>query len=142
MLIFSARLFRRRRVAFTPLQVATRNERDFRQFQVGAFNPFSSGRSAGRVKYWEELHMAADKEHAHELIDRLAQSQVPAVVGILEALLDPVSRAIANAPVDDEPETEEERQAVARSKAWFKQRGGQGIPHEEVLAEFGQGHLP
>jgi len=81
--------------------------------------------------------MAADKEHAHELIDRLAPSQVPAVIGMLEALLDPVSRAIANAPVDDEPETQEERRAVAKSKAWFKQRGGQGIPHEEVLAEFG-----
>ena len=45
--------------------------------------------------------------------------------------------AIANAPIDDEPESEEERQAVAESKAWFKQRGGQGIPHEEVLADFG-----
>jgi mRNA interferase RelE/StbE len=81
--------------------------------------------------------MAADKEHAHELIERLAPSQVPAVIGMLEALLDPVSRAIANAPIDDEPESEDERQAVAKSKAWFKQRDGQGIPHEEVLADFG-----
>ena len=81
--------------------------------------------------------MAADKQHAHELIERLAPSQVPKVIGILEALLDPVSRAIANAPVDDEPESEDERQAVAKSKAWFKRRGGQGIPHEEVLADFG-----
>ena len=80
--------------------------------------------------------MAADKQHAHELIDRLAPSQVPAAIGMLERLLDPVSRAIANAPIDDEPESEE-RQAVAKSKAWFEQRGGQGIPHEEVLAEFG-----
>ena len=81
--------------------------------------------------------MAADKQHAHELIERLAPSQVAAVVGMLEAMLDPVAQTIANAPVDDEPETEEERQAVAKSKAWFKQRDGQGIPHEEVLAEFG-----
>jgi len=81
--------------------------------------------------------MAADKNHAHELIERLAPSQVAAVVGMLEAMLDPVAQTIANAPVDDEPETEEERRAVAKSKAWFKQRDGQGIPHEEVLAEFG-----
>jgi hypothetical protein len=81
--------------------------------------------------------MAADKQHAHELIDQLPPSQVPAAIGMLESLLDPVSRAIANAPVDDEPESEDERQAVAKSKAWFKQRGGQGIPQEEVLAEFG-----
>jgi hypothetical protein len=72
--------------------------------------------------------MAADKQHAHELIDRLAPSQVPAAIGMLERLLDPVSRAIANAPIDDEPESKEERQAVAKSKAWFEQRGGQGIP--------------
>jgi len=80
---------------------------------------------------------ANENQHAHELIDRLAPSQVAAVVGLLEAMLDPVSRAIANAPLDDEPETEEERQAVAESKAWFERHEGQGIPHEEVLADFG-----
>ena len=58
------------------------------------------------------------------------------MVGLLEAMLDPVSRAIANAPVDDEPETEQEKQAVARSKAWFA-RGRQGASEEEVLADFG-----
>ena len=79
---------------------------------------------------------ANGKEQAHELIDRLAPSQVPAVVGMLEALLEPVSRAVANAPEDDEPETEAERRAVAGSKEWFKRRRGRGIPHEKVLAEF------
>ena len=81
--------------------------------------------------------MAADKQHAHELIERLAPSQVSAVVGMLEAMLDPVSRAIANAPVDDEPESEQERQAVAASKSWFDQRGRRGIPHKEVQSDFG-----
>ncbi len=80
---------------------------------------------------------AIEKHHAHELIERLAPRQVAAVVGLLEAMLDPVSRAIANAPIDDEPETEEERKAVADSKAWFDQHRGQGISHEEVLADFG-----
>jgi len=36
------------------------------------------------------------REQAHELIDRMAPSQVSAVVGLLETMLDPVSRAIAN----------------------------------------------
>jgi hypothetical protein len=62
---------------------------------------------------------------------------VPEAIDMLETLLDPVARAIANAPVDDEPENEQERQAVAESKAWFNRRGGKGIPHEEVLADFG-----
>ncbi len=78
----------------------------------------------------------AEKQQAHELIERLAPGQVSAVVGLLEALLDPVARAIANAPEDDEPETEAERRAVARSKEWFKRRGGRGIAHEKVLADF------
>jgi hypothetical protein len=81
--------------------------------------------------------MASDKQHAHELIEQLPPSQVPAAIGMLKSLLDPVARAIANAPIDDEPESEDERKAVAKSKAWFKQHGGQGIPQEEVLAEFG-----
>ena len=77
------------------------------------------------------------RKQAHELIDRMAPSQVFAGVGLLQTMLDPVSRAIANAPFDDEPETEEERQAVAASKAWMAEHPGQGIPHEEILAEFG-----
>ncbi len=81
--------------------------------------------------------MADPKEQAHELIERLAPRQINAVVGLLEAMLDPVSRAIANAEVDDEPESEQERHAVDESKNWFAQRGGQGIPHEEVLTDFG-----
>lgn len=78
-----------------------------------------------------------EKRQAHELIERLPPTQLSAVVGLLEAMLDPVSRAIANAPVDDEPESEQERQAVAESKAWFQRRGGRGISPEEVLADFG-----
>ncbi len=79
--------------------------------------------------------MAANKEHAHELIDRLAPSQVPAVIGMLEALLDPVSRAIANAPIDDEPVSAEEERALAESREWLKRN--EGIRHEQVLAELG-----
>ena len=78
-----------------------------------------------------------EKQQAHELIDRLPPTQLSAVVGLLEAMLDPVALAIANAAVDDEPETEAERLAVTESKVWFNQHGGKGIPHEEVLADFG-----
>ena len=79
-----------------------------------------------------------DKQHAHELIERLELAQLPTAVSFLEfILLDPVSRSIATAPVDDEPVTEEEDQARDRADAWLKQNGGKGIPHEEILAEFG-----
>jgi hypothetical protein len=76
-----------------------------------------------------------EKQRAHELIARLAPIQVSALVRLLQAMLDPVARAIANAPVDDEPVTEEERQAVAKSGEWFRHRPG--IPFEQVLADFG-----
>jgi hypothetical protein len=79
--------------------------------------------------------MSNPKEHAHELIDRLPPFQLTAVVGLLEAMLDPVSRAIAEASVDDESETEEERQAVADAKAWFQYHPG--IPFEEVVSDLG-----
>jgi hypothetical protein len=79
--------------------------------------------------------MAADKQHAHELIERLAPSQVPAAIGMLEGLLDPVARAIANAPVDDEPLSAAGEKALDEAREWSKRN--KAIPHEEVLAEFG-----
>ena len=79
--------------------------------------------------------MAGTKEHAHELIERLAPRQVSAVVGLLEAMLDPVSVAIANAPIDDEPLTAEEEKGLTEAREWSKHN--QGISHEQVLAELG-----
>jgi hypothetical protein len=73
---------------------------------------------------------------AHELIDRMPPSQLAKAVGLLEAMLDPVSRSIADAPWDDEPVSEEERREIAATRASL--RRGEGVcSHEEVLAEFG-----
>ena len=79
--------------------------------------------------------MSTPKEHAHELIERLPPSQLTAVVGLLEAMLDPVSRAIAQAPVEDEPVTAEEEKALAEAREWLKDH--KPIPHEQVLADLG-----
>ena len=80
---------------------------------------------------------AQTKQQANELIERMAPGQIFAVVTVMETMLDPVSRAIANAPIDDEPETDAEREAVAASKAWMAEHPGQGIPFEALLADFG-----
>jgi hypothetical protein len=80
---------------------------------------------------------ANEKQHAHQLVDQLNTDQLSAVVGLLEVMLDPVGRKLANAPVDDEPESKQERQAVREAKEWLERRGGKGIPHEEVVREFG-----
>jgi hypothetical protein len=75
------------------------------------------------------------KQEAHELIERISTAQASAVVVLITSMLDPVDRAIANAPFEDEPISEEENRAVAASKAWLKDHDP--IPNEEVLAEFG-----
>jgi len=79
--------------------------------------------------------LTTEKQQAHEMIDRLPPAQLVAVAGLLKAMLDPVSSAISNAPPDDEPETEEERRAVAEAREWLKLHPG--IPFEDVLADFG-----
>ncbi len=79
---------------------------------------------------------AQTKQQAHDLIERIAPSQVAAVVGLMETMPDPVAWAIANAPVDDEPETEGEREAVVASKAWAARHPGEGISSERLLAEI------
>jgi hypothetical protein len=49
-------------------------------------------------------------------------------------LPDPVSRALANAPVEDEEIGDEEEQSVASSKEWFK--NNQGASLEDVAADL------
>ena len=78
---------------------------------------------------------ANEKQQAHDLIERLAPSQISAVVHLLEVMTDPVAHSLANAPIDDEPISEEEMRAVEASREWLKDH--EPISHEEVLAEFG-----
>jgi len=79
--------------------------------------------------------MTNPRDDAHHLIDRLPQAQLLALVGLLEVMVDPANVSIRNAPIDDEPETEEEARAVTASKEWFKTNPG--IPFEEVVADLG-----
>jgi hypothetical protein len=82
------------------------------------------------------MNAPAEKEHAHDLIERLPADRIPTVVRFIEfMLLDPVARSLVAAPMDDEPLSEEEIRAIEASKEWF--RHNKGTPHEEVLAEFG-----
>jgi hypothetical protein len=75
----------------------------------------------------------SNREHAHDLIDRLPEPQLSALVGLLETILDPVATELRNAPIDDEPESEEEKQEVAEAHDWLKRNGGKGLPHDEAM---------
>jgi hypothetical protein len=79
--------------------------------------------------------MNVERQEVHSLVDQLAISQLAAVHSLLEVMLDPVARAIARAEVDEEPESAEERQAVAEATEWLKHNNP--IPFEDVLADFG-----
>ena len=84
------------------------------------------------------MNGATEKHHAHELIERLPDSRIATAIRFLEfMLLDPVARAAATAPPDDEAVTEQDRARFHTGQAWFAQRGGKGIPMDEILAEFG-----
>jgi hypothetical protein len=65
----------------------------------------------------------------------MVPSQVSALVRLLEAMLDPVACSLANAPYDDEPVSEEEVRQLDAARASLAR--GEGIPHEQVLAELG-----
>jgi hypothetical protein len=69
----------------------------------------------------------SDKQHAHELLERLAPGQLAAVVHLLETMVPPEE--------DSDTLSNGERKAIAAADEWLKHN--RPIPHEEVLAEFG-----
>jgi hypothetical protein len=82
------------------------------------------------------LDVVQERQQAHAYLDRLPPAQLSAVRSLLETMLpDPVSRTLANAPLEDEEISEEEKQSVARSREWFK--NNQGTSFEDVVAELG-----
>lgn len=61
------------------------------------------------------------KRHLHDLL--------------VEAMVDPVAHAVAHAPVDPDPLSEDETEALKEAKEWLSRNPA--IPHEQVLAELG-----
>jgi hypothetical protein len=58
----------------------------------------------------------------------------------VERIIDAVEAALRNAPLDDEPETDEERRSVAECREWIRRQGGTGIPHCEAMRRLGLGY--
>jgi len=81
--------------------------------------------------------MNETRELAHELIDRLPETQLSGLVQFLETIVDPVAHALRNAPLDDEPETDNEQAAVTDAKMWLQHNGGKSIPHAEAMRRLG-----
>jgi hypothetical protein len=78
-----------------------------------------------------------ERQQAHALLDLLPEKKLTAVRSLLEVMLEPLSRSLASAPVDEEEVTPETAAALDRARSSLAR--GEGIPHEDVLREFGLG---
>jgi hypothetical protein len=65
----------------------------------------------------------------------LPDEKLAAVRSLLEVMVEPLSRSLASAPVEDEAIADETAAAIERSRASLAR--GEGIPHEQILREFG-----
>ena len=82
----------------------------------------------------EERHTSqSDRQELHALVDHIAASDLGAERKILRALADPVWQSVLAAPLDDEPETDQERAEVEAARS----EKGSGSSHQELLREFG-----
>ncbi len=68
-----------------------------------------------------------DRQQAHALLDMLPEEKVSAVRSLLQVMVEP--------PVEEEEVTPETAAAIDRSRASLAR--GEGIPHEDILREFG-----
>ena len=78
------------------------------------------------------------RDSLHRLVDELLESDLTAAERFLHCLCataDPVLRALLEAPLDDEPETEEERRAVQEAREELAR--GEVRTLEEVRRELG-----
>lgn len=73
------------------------------------------------------------RDHLHQLIDALPDDQLGAASAALERLTE--SYTLNTAPLDDEPEDEDERAAVAEARAAYQR--GEVVSHEDIKREFG-----
>ncbi len=81
------------------------------------------------------MNTSDTRQHVHSLVDQLPAAQLSALAGLLESMVDPLSAALANAPLDDEEITDEEAESIRQSREWFKDNPGTSF--EDLMAELG-----
>jgi hypothetical protein len=76
-----------------------------------------------------------ERQQAHALLDMLPEEKLAAVRGLLEVMVEPLSRSLASAPVEEEEVTPETAAALERARASLAR--GEGISHQDIRREFG-----
>ena len=82
-----------------------------------------------------EPNLNQERQQAHALLDLLPAEKLTAVRSLLEVMVEPLARSLALAPVEEEEITPDTAAALDRARASLLR--GEGIPHEEILREFG-----
>jgi hypothetical protein len=80
----------------------------------------------------------APRDNLHRLVDTLPESELERAERVLEALrqvAEPSYRPLEGAPLDDEPETPEEEEAVEEARRDVA--AGRVISHEEAKRRWG-----
>jgi hypothetical protein len=86
--------------------------------------------------------LTQERQQAQALLERLSPEKLRIVRSLLEVIVDDKDdltevATFSNAPIDDEPETDAERAAVAQARASLKNNGGKGVPHDEAMRRLG-----
>ena len=76
-----------------------------------------------------------ERLHAHALLDLLPDEKLNAVRTLLEVMVEPLSRSLAQALAEEDELTPETAAALERARASLAR--GESIPHDEILREFG-----
>jgi ethanolamine utilization microcompartment shell protein EutL len=82
-----------------------------------------------------ESNLTQERRQAHALLDMLSADKLNAVRSLLEVMVEPLARSLAMAPEEEEEITPETAAALDRARVSLAR--GEGIPHEEILREFG-----
>ena len=72
------------------------------------------------------------RDELHTILDAIPDERLEAAREALVQLADPVLRALVNAPVDDEPLTDEDLEALAEARA--ERERGETILLEDYIA--------
>lgn len=78
------------------------------------------------------------KQRLHRLIDELPEKEIQAAERYLRSLCGqehPIARAMRAAPIDDEPLTDEDLQAIEEGDREIA--AGRGIPHDRIRRKHG-----
>ncbi len=84
------------------------------------------------------LDLQQERQQAHALLDLLPPAQLGAVRTLLETMVPTLEQSLAAAPFDTEDVNDDTAAAISNARASLAR--GEGVPHEEILQEFGLQH--